>query len=177
VRKDQLIKVIEQTALLVWNLSIGPTPRQKSVMAYLDDLQPGDLVLEVTSQALKSMDGKRFGKLLKFGREPIHTNGEWEELVTGGIDQWFGSRPTQMIYHIETPDGETVRWENARFIRVMGTFQERYVATDGAGGVRGARRCPDCGATKNAEPHEEWTQFDPETLQCRSCKAGRPARR
>ena len=167
---EQIIAILTRTASLAHSLAIGITPHQKAVRRGLDDTQPGDVVLEITTIGGRHEDGSpadahRLGILRRVAQEPLcEEDGE----VYGHETAW----------HIELPDGREFRWVNAQFIRLPDSFQALRVMEDRAELLRAARRCADCGATWPGRdiPYPDWTQFDGETRQCRNCHAGRPVK-
>ena len=166
---DLCLFFLTQAAVLAEGLTVGTSPRAELVAAFMEkSLSPGDLVMERTTVGDKDHDDRRIGWLVKEGREPLHTDEEWEQALANGDYSPDEARPTEQIYHIRTLTGQTVRWGNARFIRLPANHYEVLCALYGHDNFSTARRCSDCGAISYVPPNTRWSQFDPKT-GCRNC--------
>lgn len=116
------------------------TPRQLHSSLWMEEIRPGDTVVELSTGTLANEQwAKAIGVLLRVEDEPIV--GEDGKPAADGA--------TERYWIVDTDDGE-VRWFNARFVRIPVTDHERSLF----GGY--ARRCDVASCDRCAR--ERWSE-------------------
>lgn len=102
------------------NAMVGnPAPRVADYLARVDNPQPGDLVLEVTTIHRVPWKHAGLGWLLRIAREPVWTPETWAEEEG---DRPYSECPTQKVWYIDPLDPNVketpYRWEDAEFVTI-----------------------------------------------------------
>ncbi len=110
--------MLRETAYNLWSacLCSGP-PMLNKLFDELKNPKPGDLVMEVTTHRMKSMNPiEGIGTLVKITREPIFTR---ERAIENGYGE-NEEIPEEEVWTIKLVfgDGRELRWKNASFIKV-----------------------------------------------------------
>ncbi len=114
--EQQLLQIAAVSASAVYSACIvgNPAPKVQSMLAALEELRPGDWVLEISAGRWRDPENA-LGRLLRLTWEPVRP----AEPELGETEA-----PLERIFYIETLDGREFRWHNAHFIRVFATWEE-----------------------------------------------------
>lgn len=124
-------KLLAEVAYEAYSLSLGGGSRHRAVFDAMRNIQPGELVLEVSSYARSSWPAAALGHLLFVaGRKP-RTEEEWEDAVRAGHWKMEAAKDVRSrgpYHYIDPIDGTQRRcWEDADFIRVLDIADFRAV--------------------------------------------------
>ncbi len=124
-RDDMVIKAARAIAVLAYKaydavLCGRPTGIQSALYAFMKDVQPGRLVVEITALGRPDRDPfNSVGELIRIAAEPVVFSDPefvWDEKEEGR------PAPTEQIFYIRLLDGTEYRWSNATFICVPETL-------------------------------------------------------
>lgn len=133
---DESYSALVNMARGLYGANLGGTPRQNEARKWMTDVEPGDLVVEVTSRGdYRTTRGKELGRLVEIRDEPV-------------LDEDGKQYATERFWFVETPF-ERVRWHNARFVRVPSSKHEWELLEWGHDGPTGTGyihvfNCKDC---------------------------------
>jgi len=111
---EETATMLRHAAYAAFSLSLGGSDRQHDVFGRLNDVKLGDWVFEASTVHHAGSGHTGIGILRAWGRQPICTEEEWEEMG-GPLDE---SVPTVKYWDIELMDGTVFRWTNASFVKV-----------------------------------------------------------
>jgi hypothetical protein len=106
---EKLIAYLCFAAYRAYTLSLQGTGLSHRNYEFAKGIAPGQLVMEVSSIWMRKFDQIRVGYLETITREPFPGDWDGEEKV-----------PMETVYYIKAlSDGETKRWTNCDFIRLV----------------------------------------------------------
>jgi hypothetical protein len=118
--EEQLLQIAAVSAYAVYSACLvgNPAPKVQSLLAALEDLRPGDWVLEISAGCWRDPENA-LGRLLRIDWEPVRP-----------AEPEFGetAAPTEQVVYLETLAGQEFRWHNARFIRVFSNWEDLRAA-------------------------------------------------
>lgn len=120
---ESIITLLCLTAYKAYLLSLVPHSQSAKVFSdFSKACTPGALVMEVSTIYVRANDPIRIGHLERVTEEPFYTPEQWAEL--GEKDEPV---PLERVWYIKAlVSGDTKRWTNADFIRVIGSIGDPW---------------------------------------------------
>jgi hypothetical protein len=130
--QQEWLGLVRAGAYALWqSATTGGSTFSQATYKWVTEPRPGDLVMEVSSIGLSVKDDDRIGYLVSHQKEPCFTPEEWEKKVGVGVAARKEKVPEEWIYRItRLTNGQEVRWENARFIRVPERLNDMFELLD-----------------------------------------------
>lgn len=120
-RKSLLLTIMRGA----YNLWVATTthhaPKYEDLFQEINNPQPGDLVLEVSTFRRTSDPFNGFGYLKSVIQVPYHSPADWEKMILAGevdSDDINHTRDVYSIRLISEPD-KVITWDNCQFIKVI----------------------------------------------------------
>lgn len=120
---DALCKELLWTASATWDAVLPPLSKAEQALYEWMAAEPenGDIVYASTGLG-RNADRICVGKLLRTAREPVWTE---DDVKDGSVTEEDLTTCLELVWYIETFDGEEVRWVNEKFRRVPGWQWEK----------------------------------------------------